>query len=296
MANKVRNVIMENFIYNLEHAYQDAINFTKSHYENFPVISYLIKKELRKHTAVIYQFARQADDITDEGNLLPEQRLKLLDEYEDELKKCLSGKYKNGFWFALSNTIKKKHLSQENFYNLLKAFKQDITKKRYENYNELLNYCKNSANPVGRIILELHGIKDKNVLKYSDDICTALQLTNFYQDVNIDFQKGRIYIPKDEMQQYEVEEHIFEIKENNSKFQALIKFEVERVEKLFISGRNLLRHLPFMLKIQILLTIKGGETILKKIKKYNYNVLNKRPILTKIDFAKIVFATLIKGK
>ncbi len=287
---------MENFIYNLEHAYQDAINFTKSHYENFPVISYLIKKELRKHTAIIYQFARQADDIADEGNFQPEQRLKLLNEYENSLINCLNGKAENGFWFALNNTIKEKHLSKENFLDLLKAFKQDVTKKKYENYNELLDYCKKSANPVGRIILELHGIKDKNAFKFSDDICTALQLTNFYQDVSIDFQKDRIYIPKEEMQQYKVEEHFFEIKENNSKFQALIKFEVERVEKLFINGRNLLRYLPFMLKIQILLTIKGGEVILEKIKKNNYDVLNKRPTLTKIDFAKIALAALIKGK
>lgn len=285
---------MENFI--LEHAYQDAINFTKSHYENFPVISYLIKKELRKHTAIIYQFARQADDIADEGNFQPEQRLKLLNEYENSLINCLNGKAENGFWFALNNTIKEKHLSKENFLDLLKAFKQDVTKKKYENYNELLDYCKKSANPVGRIILELHGIKDKNAFKFSDDICTALQLTNFYQDVSIDFQKDRIYIPKEEMQQYKVEEHFFEIKENNSKFQALIKFEVERVEKLFINGRNLLRYLPFMLKIQILLTIKGGEAILEKIKKNNYDVLNKRPTLTKIDFAKIALAALIKGK
>ena len=287
---------MENFIYNLEHAYQDAINFTKSHYENFPVISYLIKKELRKHTAIIYQFARQADDIADEGNFQPEQRLKLLNEYENSLINCLNGKAENGFWFALNNTIKEKHLSKENFLDLLKAFKQDVTKKKYENYNELLDYCKKSANPVGRIILELHGIKDKNAFKFSDDICTALQLTNFYQDVSIDFQKDRIYIPKEEMQQYKVEEHFFEIKENNSKFQALIKFEVERVEKLFINGRNLLRYLPFMLKIQILLTIKGGEVILEKIKKNNYDVLNKRLTLTKIDFAKIALAALIKGK
>ena len=285
---------MENFI--LEHAYQDAINFTKSHYENFPVISYLIKKELRKHTAIIYQFARQADDIADEGNFQPEQRLKLLNEYENSLINCLNGKAENGFWFALNNTIKEKHLSKENFLDLLKAFKQDVTKKKYENYNELLDYCKKSANPVGRIILELHGIKDKNAFKFSDDICTALQLTNFYQDVSIDFQKDRIYIPKEEMQQYKVEEHFFEIKENNSKFQALIKFEVERVEKLFINGRNLLRYLPFMLKIQILFTIKGGEAILEKIKKNNYDVLNKRPTLTKIDFAKIALAALIKGK
>ncbi len=285
-----------NYLKDLQSFYQDAINFTKSHYENFPVISYLIKKELRKHTAIIYQFARQADDIADEGNFQPEQRLKLLNEYENSLINCLNGKAENGFWFALNNTIKEKHLSKENFLDLLKAFKQDVTKKKYENYNELLDYCKKSANPVGRIILELHGIKDKNAFKFSDDICTALQLTNFYQDVSIDFQKDRIYIPKEEMQQYKVEEHFFEIKENNSKFQALIKFEVERVEKLFINGRNLLRYLPFMLKIQILLTIKGGEAILGKIKKNNYDVLNKRPTITKIDFAKISLETLIKGK
>jgi len=281
---------------NLNTFYQDAINFTKSHYENFPVISFLIKKELRKHTAVVYQFARQADDIADEGNRLQNERIKLLNEYENNLKNCLTGKAKTGFWFALNNTIKEKHLTAENFYNLLKAFKQDIVKKKYANYSELSDYCKNSANPVGRIILELHGIKEKDVLIYSDSICTALQLTNFYQDVSVDFEKGRIYIPQDELRQYQIDEHTFEIKENNSKFQALIKFEVERAEQLFNIGRNLLHHLPLMLKLQILLTIKGGEEILRKIKKNDYDVLNKRPTLNKIDFIKLVLQTLLKGK
>ncbi len=285
-----------NFDRNINSFYQDAIHFTKSHYENFPVISLLVKKELRKHTAVIYQFARQADDIADEGNLQPQERIELLEKYENNFKNCLIGNTESGFWYVLNNTINEKHLNTENFFNLLKAFKQDVEKKRYETYNELLDYCKNSANPVGRIILELHGIKDENVLEYSDNICTALQLTNFYQDVSVDFEKGRIYIPQDEIGRFNVDEHIFEIKENNSKFQALIKFEVERVEKLFNNGRNLLHHLPLMLKIQILLTIKGGEAILEKIKKNNYDVLKKRPTLSKIDFVKLVLQTLTKGK
>ncbi len=285
-----------NYLKNLNSFYQDAINFTKSHYENFPAISLFIKKELRKHTAIVYQFARQADDIADEGNLKPDERIKLLENYEDNLRSCLRGEASSGFWFALNNTINEKHLTRKNFYNLLKAFKQDVIKKRYKTYKELLNYCSNSANPVGRIILELHDIHGKNILEYSDNICTALQLTNFYQDVSLDFEKGRIYIPQDEMKLYGIDEHIFELKENNSKFQALIKFEVERVEKLFANGRNLLHHLPLLLKMQILLTIKGGEAILEKIKKNNYDVLNKRPTLSKIDFIKLVLQTFLRGK
>ncbi len=285
-----------NYLMDLQSFYQDAINFTKSHYENFPVISYFIKKELKKHIAVIYQFARQADNIADEGYLQEEQRLKLLEKYENSFVNCLNGKAENGFWFALNNTIKEKKLSTLNFLNLLKAFKQDVTKKKYENYNELSDYCKNSANTVGRIMLELYGINNENALKFSDDICTALQLTNFLQDVNIDFEKGRIYIPKDEIKKFGLNETAFEIKKNSSKFQSLMKFEVEKIEKLFLNGRKLLKYLPALTKYQILFTIKGGEEILNKIKKNNYDVLNVRPILHKTDFTKIFFQTIIKGK
>jgi len=276
----------------METAYQNAINFAKNHYENFPVASLFIKKNLRKHIAIIYQFARQADDIADEGNLTNDERIKLLNKYKQALTNSLNNKFENLFWYALNNTIKEFRLSTDNFYNLLSAFKQDIVKIRYKDFNDLLDYCKRSANPVGRIILELHNIHEENALKYSDDICTALQLTNFYQDVSIDIKKGRIYIPQSEMIKFEVEEIAFEDKEINTNFTKLMKFQIDRTKRIFDNGRNLLKYLPLALRIEILLTIIGGKAILTMIEKNNFDVLNNRPTLSKKDYLK-VFGSLI---
>ncbi|MCK5458120.1 MAG: squalene synthase HpnC [Melioribacteraceae bacterium] len=273
----------------IESAYQEAINFTKSHYENFPVISFLLPKEIRKDVAVIYQFARQADDIADEGDLSPDERLKQLEEYRNSLIQSLEGNPSNKFWEALAKTIKDKKLTSSNFLKLLTAFEQDVTKNRYNDFKELQNYCDNSANPVGRIILELHGIFDTEAIQYSDSVCTALQLTNFYQDVSIDIQKNRIYIPNNELQNFGITENVFLLKEINVNFIHLMQFQIERAEKLFDDGSNLLTKLPWRLKRQIAWTIKGGEAILTKIRNNNFDVLNFRPTLSKKDFIKLLF-------
>lgn len=164
---------------NLEEEYAFALQFVKSHYENFPVVSFFIRKKLRKHVAVVYQFARQADDIADEGEVSKDQRIEELNNYEKKLTEALLSGSNEGFWLALVNTINVRHLNVDNFYDLLKAFKQDVWKNRYENYDELLEYCKFSANPVGRIILELNKINNYEAYYHSDQICTALQLLIF---------------------------------------------------------------------------------------------------------------------
>ena len=264
--------------------YKQAISFAKTHYENFPVISFLIPKELQKHIAVIYWFARTADDLADEGNLPQEERLKLLDEFENNFTRVLNGVSQNDIESALVNTIQEKKLSQSLFYDLLKAFKQDVIKKRYQNFDEVLDYCKHSANPVGRLILELFDIRNDECFRLSDKICTALQLTNFYQDLNVDYQKGRIYLPEDEMQKFGVNEKSFELKENSLNLQNLLRFSIERTEQLFKDGRKLLRYLKGRLKLEISWTILGGTTILEKIKKNNFNTINIRPELNKKDY------------
>ena len=280
----------------LEIYYNKALQFTRSHYENFPVLSFFIKKDLQEHVAVVYQFARQADDIADEGNNSEEKRIADLNNYELQLLNCVDSNSPKGFWSALNNTISKKKLNPLNFFNLLKAFKSDITKNRFGDYNEVLQYCENSANPVGRIILELHEIRNESALSYSDKICTALQLTNFYQDVGVDIEKGRIYIPKSEMDIFNVLESEIEQKLYTEKFINLMKFQIERTRKLFREGRNLLKLLPTRLKFQILITIKGGEEILNKIEHLNYNVLEKRPTLSKMEFIKLFISSIIFWK
>ena len=275
-------------------AYTSAINFAKSHYENFPVVSYLIPKNLRKHIAVIYQFARQADDIADEGNLTPEERLTQLNKFTNDFSNALNGNYSNSFWKALASTINQFDLTHQLFFDLLTAFKQDVTKKRYSDYEELLNYCKHSANPVGRIILELFNIRDEALMIYSDNICTALQLTNFYQDVKVDYEKNRIYLPEDEMKNFGVTKNIFTLSKINSNFKKLLLFQTKRTRQLFGEGKKLLSSLPGLLKYEIKWTILGGEEILNKIEKLDFDVLNNRPKLSKIDYFLIMIKAFIQ--
>lgn len=270
-------------------AYQDALLFANSHYENFPVVSIFLPKILRKHVAVVYQFARQADDIADEGNFSIEERIKKLDEYRIKLRNSLNGIYNDEFWAAFHHTVKTYNLSEDNFYNLLSAFEQDITKTRYQTFDELNDYCRRSANPVGRIILEFFDIRRQEQIEYSDAICTALQLTNFYQDVSVDILKGRIYIPVREINHFKISEEIFKGKRVNENFIRLMKFQANRALALFSKGKNLLPFLPLMLRFQIRLTILGGTEILGKLEKLNFDVLNFRPVLSKIDYVKLFF-------
>ena len=272
-------------------ANEQAINFTKNHYENFPVASFLIPQHLRKDVAIIYWFARTADDFADEGNFLPEERLKKLNDFEIRLTALIKENYKDDFEKALNQTIKGKNLTQQYFYDLLKAFKQDVVKKSYSNFEELLEYCKYSANPVGRLILELNNIRDNDAFGLSDKICTALQLTNFYQDLKIDYKKGRIYLPEDEMAEFMIEKKVFELSENSFNLKELLKFNINRTRKMFEDGRGLLKYLKGRLKYEIKWTILGGEEILNKIERSNYNVLIERPKLTKFDFLKLLLVS-----
>ena len=273
--------------------YNSALDFARKHYENFPVVSLLIPKELRKHIAIIYLFARTADDIADEGNLSENERLQQLNDFENSLHNLLIGNFKSHFEEALHHTIIQKNLTPQMFYDLLKAFKQDVIKKRYENYDELLFYCKHSANPIGRLILELFNIRSEEAFNYSDKICTALQLTNFYQDIEIDYQKGRIYFPQDELQRFEVTENMFAMKENNVNLKKLLRHNIERTQKMFDEGKNLLKFLNGRLKFEIKWTILGGGKILQKIKEKDYNIFNARPKLTKRDFGALFIKSFL---
>ena len=272
----------------LYNAYKSVIKFAKSHYENFPVVSFFIPGKLKKHIAIIYWFARTADDIADEGLEGEGLKLEKLNELEFNLKKSLRDKAVNEYFHALSNTIKTRKLTSQYFNDLLCAFKQDVIKSKYKNFNELLDYCKNSANPVGRIILELFEIRNDKANEYSDDICTALQLTNFLQDTAIDYRKGRIYYPLDEMKKFNVSTKLFEQKENNPNFKQLVKYNVDRIQSLFDNGKNLLPMLEGRLKTEIGWTVAGGEEILELIRRNNYDVLNNRPELSKLKMISIL--------
>lgn len=279
--------------YVAEIGYREAITVAKTHYENFPVVSFLIPRNVRKHVAIIYWFARTADDFSDEGNFSNSQRLHELQTFENNLRGLLIGPPESNLEAALKETIITKKLSPENFFNLLKAFKQDVDKNRYENFKEVLDYCSNSANPVGRILLELFNIKDEKAFYYSDKICTALQITNFIQDSLLDYQKGRIYFPLDEMKKFEVDEKVFEMSGINPNFKKLIEFSVDRVQNYFNEGKSLLEFLSGRFKYEIAWTIKGGEEILNKIRGADFDIFTKRATLTKTDYLKLCIKSFI---
>jgi len=272
--------------------YKNSLKIASSHYENFPVVSLLVPKNLRKHIGIIYRFARTADDFADEGDLSADSRLELLNNFEEDFSRSIKTDFKNDFWQSLFLTIEKFNLTPQYFFDLLSAFKQDVIKSRYNNFNEVTNYCQRSANPVGRLILELFGIRTDEAKIYSDDICTALQLTNFYQDVSIDYKKNRIYIPQDELQKFNISEKEFDNRFNSENFKELMDFQIKRTSGLFVNGKKLLAQLPKALRRQIRWTIFGGEEILNKIVQIDYNVLNFRPKLSKIDYILLFLKSL----
>lgn len=269
------------------------LSLTKNHYENFPVASFLIPKALREEIAIIYWFARTADDLADEGDDNNAERLEKLNLFEKEFQLSLENKSNNQLFKQLSKTIKNNNLSSTYFLNLLSAFKQDVIKKRYENFDEILDYCKLSANPVGRILVELFKVNEEEAKICSDKICTALQLTNFYQDTLIDYNKGRIYYPVDEMKLFNVTELMLELKENNPNIKALVKHNIDRTQFLFDEGKNLLQYLSGRFLYEIKWTIAGGEKILSKIRKNNYDVFSKRSKLSKIDFITLFVKSIL---
>ena len=277
---------------NIASGYRAAFKLAKMHYENFPVVSFLLPSHIRNDTAAIYWFARTADDYADEGNLNQSERLRKLDELETRLTALLNQQTEVPKEMALRNTIISKNLDVKYFYDLLKAFKQDVTKKRYATFSEVLDYCSCSANPVGRIMLDLLNIRNENAFFLSDKICTALQLTNFIQDTEIDYKKGRIYYPLDELNKFGVNESAFEMRENNLNFKKLLEFSVSRIQSYFDDGKGLLEFLSGRFKSEINWTIRGGEKILSKIRGADFDVFIKRPVLAKTDHLIILLKVL----
>lgn len=270
----------------------NLISLSKQHYENFPVASFLLPKNKRDDIAIVYWFARTADDIADEGQFSASERISALDEFENNFIDSLRQKYADSKFKILSDVVIRNNLNPKYFTDLISAFKQDVTKNRYNNFAEILNYCNRSANPVGRIVLNIFNIFNEDTYKYSDLICTALQLTNFYQDVEIDYAKGRIYFPLDEMNHFQVTENMFEMKENNHNFSALLKHSVNRTRDFFTEGKNLFRFLKGRLKLEIKWTVAGGEKILSKIEKNDFQIFGKRPKLNKTDFISILLKSI----
>jgi squalene synthase HpnC len=255
------------------------------HYENFPVASLLVPARLRRPIEVIYRFARSADDIADEGDASPDERLAALAEYQLELDRIAAGTLPlTPLFVSLAEIIRQHALPIQLFRDLLDAFAQDVVKKRYADYPELLDYCRRSANPVGRLVLHLFGRTEPEHLEQSDCICTALQLINFWQDVAIDWQKDRVYIPKTDFPHFKVGEQDIAQQRWSANWAALIDFEIDRAQALMRRGAPLVHVLPGRLGWEIRLTIQGGLRILERLRRVRGNMFEHRPKLGKWDW------------
>ena len=260
------------------------------HYENFPVASILLPKRLRRAVEVIYYFARQADDIADEGEFTNEERLAKLDEFRAELNRfgTLEGP-QTPLFEALAGIVEKFQLPVQLLHDLLDAFSQDVIKKRYANVAELQDYCRRSASPVGRLLLHLYDAATPQNLIYSDHICTSLQLINFWQDVQKDYAITRIYLPQDEMVRFGVNEAQIADGKVNQAWQDLMQFQVQRARDMMQSGAPLGSILGGRIGLEMRLIIAGGNRILNKLEKAKYDMFNRRPVLRPHDWLILLF-------
>ena len=263
------------------------------HYENFPVASTLLPAALRRPVALIYRFARSADDFADEGDMPAAERLALLQGYRRELKRIEAGAATEQPLFTeLGEIVRQYRLPLPLFHDLLDAFAQDVVKSRYADFAEVMDYCRRSADPVGRLLLHLFDAATAENLSRSDAICSSLQLINFWQDVAIDWRKDRIYLPRDEMQRYGVSEREIGAGEVSPAWKALMRFQVERARALMQSGASLGRALPGRIGLEIRTIVQGGLRILEKIDKVEGDVYHHRPVLKAYDWPLLLFRAL----
>ncbi|MBC3883209.1 squalene synthase HpnC [Undibacterium sp. LX40W] len=266
---------------------------TISHYENFPVASWLMPAHVRPAVRTVYAFARSADDFADEGNISDEQRLELLNQYEYELDAIQEQRPITSPLFQdLAKVVEQYEIPLQLFRDLLSAFKQDVVTKRYTDFETLLDYCRRSANPVGRIMLRLFSQDSASQLVRSDLICTSLQLINFWQDVAIDLDKSRIYLPQEDMRKFDIDEKKLDLNYNRDAWRALMQFEVDRARQMMINGSSLALELPGRFGFELRMIVQGGLLILDKLEKIDFDVFNKRPTIKKIDAARLMWRSL----
>ena len=279
--------------YSIDEAFVYCASITEAHYENFPVASLFLPEEKRPYIQAIYAFSRVADDFADELNLSKEERLAKLDDWEEKLKQCYEGNAEHPIFIALRETVKKLEIPIEPLKDLLTAFKRDVTQNRYETFDDLLSYCKCSANPVGRIVLMIFNYKDEKLYELSDHICTALQLTNFLQDITIDKEKDRLYLPLEDMRKHEYKLDYWKNGVVNNEFRKLIKYEVHRTREMFYKGAELPLLVAKDLQLELKLIWFGGLGILRMIERRNYDVLNQRLKLNTFNKFMILLRGLI---
>jgi len=264
----------------LPDAYSYCERLARTHYENFSVATWFLPKRLRQHFFNVYAYCRISDDLGDETGD-PSASLQLLDEWESELNACYSGNPRHPVFVALAGTVREFEIPKHEFADLLTAFRQDQTVTRYETFDDLLGYCRNSANPVGHLVLYLCGYRDPERQQLSDFTCTALQLANFWQDVSVDYDKGRIYLPLESLRKFQVTETDIANKNNSPQFREMMRFEVDRARDWFNRGLPLIGNVSRELALDIELFSRGGQEILNAIERQDYAVLGRRTSISK---------------
>lgn len=278
---------------------QQSAALAANHYENFPVASVFLPKHLREPIGLIYSFARQADDFADEGDLTVAQRLALLNNFREELDLLRAYiKPHTSFFYTLGQMVRARKLPYEPFYALLNAFSQDVTKTRYDNFGEVLDYCSRSANPIGRLLLHLYGKSSADYIQLSDNICSALQIINFLQDIAIDFKKNadkqRIYMCQDELVAFGITEEQIRTEMVDERWQKFMRFNLLRAHQLLLSGKPLGKILEGRIGFEMRMIIAGGECIINKIHRVNGDIFKNRPTLNYWDWVLMFCKSLLK--
>ena len=271
----------------------DLHSLAQTHYENFPVGSFLLPREIRKPIRLVYAFARVADDIADEGDDTPEARVFQLEAWEGEFQRAMAGGSGDGFFHDLAGMVARNRLPVSHFHELIEAFKMDARGTTYETFEDLKFYCRHSANPIGRILLHLFRSATDEHCRWSDAICTALQLTNFWQDLRVDIMRNRFYIPREDLERFGLTVADLRSPEEKSGVRSLLKFQVERTRAMFAEGRPLLGSIDKRFALELRLTVHGGMKILEKIAAQNYDV-SRRPTLSLYDRIHLLGRSLLK--
>ena len=284
----------------LERAYAACERLAQAQYENFPVASRMLPKSMRRHVAAVYAFARYADDLADEGDRSAQERVAMLDDWQRRLHQAVKGAAvpsgaddRDLLVVALANTIDERELPPELFDDLLSAFRQDVTVKRYRTWRDLLDYCRRSANPVGRLVLRIAGVRDAAVAAAADDVCTALQLTNFLQDLGPDWARGRLYMPADVYRQFGASEQDLGQVPLSSPWRRTLAEMSQRTTQLFDRGRLICDRVGGRLGIELRLTWLGGRRVLARLEESGYDPLVSRPRLGVSDYVPIVWHALV---
>jgi hydroxysqualene synthase len=286
-------------------AYATCARFAREHYENFPVASWLLPRGMRPHVAAVYAFARVADDLADEGERPSDERLALLDGWQGCLHAEIDSKGGNvpsdrpglppetaQIFAAVGDTIRTCGLAASPFDDLLSAFRQDVTTKRYETWDDVLDYCRRSANPVGRLVLGIAGYRDEALERGSDALCTALQLTNFWQDFERDWQKGRLYVPLDECRRAGADPTALDSRTMTTAWREVVAGAGARTAELFERGRPSCDGVSGRLRWELRLTWLGGRRILARLERNGYDVFSRRPALGAADAPALLWQAL----